>query len=116
MNLSHHVTFDNPWRMIIGCFCFLYVLPGQGQTNHDLLKKADQSYIKQDFTKAEENYRKALEQKSSENTKYNLGNAIMEQNRPDEAVTLYEDATKKQNDHVLKSKAWHNSAIQQFNL
>ncbi|MDZ4710653.1 MAG: tetratricopeptide repeat protein [Saprospiraceae bacterium] len=95
-------------RITAWCLFVFFTVPGQGQTNHGLLKKADQSYIKQDFTKAEENYRKALEQKSTETTKYNLGNAIMEQNRPDEAVTFYEDATKKQNDQSLKSKAWHN--------
>lgn len=96
------------WRLAVWCTCVFFIVDGQGQTNHGLLKKADESYIKQDFTKAEENYRKALEQKSTEITKYNLGNAIMEQNRPDEAVTFYEDATKKQNDQTLKSKAWHN--------
>ncbi len=78
------------------------------QADHQLLKNADQAYIKQDFNKAEESYRKALEKKQNETTKYNLGNAIMEQNRPDEAITYYEDATKKPNVPDLNAKAWYN--------
>lgn len=106
--IAEERSYLQVWRMAAWCLCVFFSPPVQGQTNHELLKKADQSYIKQDFTKAEENYRKAMEKKSSEVTKYNLGNSIMEQNRPDEAATLFEDAAKKQIDLSLKSRAWHN--------
>jgi len=80
----------------------------RGQSNHQLLKRGDQAYLKQDFNRAEENYRRALENKKDEKTTYNLGNAVIEQNRPDEAIPLYEDAAKKQNDPTLRARAWHN--------
>jgi Ca-activated chloride channel homolog len=104
--------------LISRLFCvsagFLILLPWSfTQKDHQLRKEGDAAYIKQDFNKAEESYRKALEKKQSETTKFNLGNAIMEQNRPDEAITYYEDATKKAslpdaNSASLNSKAWYN--------
>jgi tetratricopeptide (TPR) repeat protein len=94
--------------VFIGVFLLVGTEFTLAQADHQLLKNADQAYIKQDFNKAEESYRKALEKKQSETTKYNLGNAIMEQNRPDEAITYYEDATKKPNLPDLNAKAWYN--------
>ena len=87
---------------------FILPLCIKAQSDHRLLKSGDQAYTKQDFNKAEESYRKALEKKQTETTKYNLGNSIMEQNRPDEAITYYEDATKKPNLPDLNAKAWYN--------
>lgn len=86
------------------------VLPfsSHAQDDHRLLKKADQSYIKQDFNKAEEDYRKALELKKNQTTTYNLGNAIMEQNRPDEAINYYEEAAKKSEINNLNAKSLYN--------
>ncbi len=88
---------------------FLFLSPTVfSQSEHQLLKKADQSYTKQDFNKAEETYRRALETRPNEIIKYNLGNSIMEQNRPDEAIGYYEDATKKKDAGELNSDAWFN--------
>jgi Ca-activated chloride channel homolog len=80
-----------------------------GQSGHRLLKNADESYTKQDFNKAEENYRKALEAPTTqkETAQYNLGNSILQQNRPKEAIPYYEQATKK-NDPDLHARAWYN--------
>ena len=93
--------------IITSIFIFVSHLPTFGQTEHLLLKKADQSYSKQEYNKAEENYRRALENKPNETTKYNLGNSIMEQNRPKEAISYYEEAAKK-NTKDLSAKAWYN--------
>ncbi|MEO5582302.1 MAG: hypothetical protein ABIR66_06400, partial [Saprospiraceae bacterium] len=47
--------------LIIG---FLIVLPFSfTQKDHQLRKEGDEAYLKQDFNKAEESYRKALEKK-----------------------------------------------------
>ncbi len=95
-------------RIIVLLLLSISVLFARGQSNHQLLKRGDQSYLKQDYNRAEENYRRALENKQEEKTKYNLGNTVMEQNRPDEAIPLYEQAAKKQSDLTLRSRAWHN--------
>ncbi len=95
-------------RNFLQIFCVLVATQLLGQSEHILLKQADQAYTKQDYNKAEENYRKALEKKTSETTKYNLGNAIMEQNRPQEAIPYYDEAAKKQAQPDLKANALHN--------
>lgn len=86
------------------------VLPqfAEAQSDHQLLRKGDEGYRKQDYTTAEENYRKALEKKKSEKGNYNLGNAIYNQERYDDAIKQYEQTAESAKDQETRSSAFHN--------
>ncbi|NRB51485.1 MAG: tetratricopeptide repeat protein [Saprospiraceae bacterium] len=88
----------------------------QAQSQHKLLRKGDKSYKEENFGKAEEDYRKALEKKPSSKGSYNLGNSIYQQkDRFDSAGELYLDAAERATDPVLKSNAYHNLGNAYFN-
>ncbi len=78
------------------------------QTPHGLLRKGNKNYKKQEYTKAEEKYRKALDKRPSVKSNYNLGNAVYQQERFKEAVKHYESSISGTQDKKLKSDAYHN--------
>jgi len=75
---------------------------------HDLKRDGDQSYHKQQFDKAEESYRKATIVDPDDKGVFNLGNAIFNQSRYEEAARQYEKAAGLIEDPKQKSKAWYN--------
>ena len=78
------------------------------QTAHSMLRKGDQEYLEKRFADSESNYRKALERKNSAKGQYNLGNAIYQQKRYQEALTRYQNAVKKAGSPADKAAAYHN--------
>ena len=91
--------------LLAGC---LFTSGLTAQSGHTLLRQGDRNYKSQDYGKAEESYRKALEKEPSARGKYNLGNTIYKQDRYDEAVKRYEEAANSASDPALKSRAFHN--------
>ena len=92
-------------------FSFAILLLGNGifaQTSHQYLRKGDSDYLEKDYTAAEENYRKSLEEKATPNGAYNLGNSIYNQERFDEAIKQYKDVAESNGDAAVRSKAFHN--------
>lgn len=85
------------------------------QSAHKHLRTADQAYEAQDYTQAEENYRKSLVKKNTTKGTYNLGNAIYQQERYDEAVKTYETAARTAQDAATKASANHNLGNAYFN-
>lgn len=79
------------------------------QTPHQHLRVGDKSYGKGDFTAAEESYRKALVQgDKTVKSPYNLGNAIYQQKRYDEALKQYENALTLTSSPKQKAKIHYN--------
>ena len=96
-------------RFILGIICALPVALS-AQSTHTYLRKADRAYGNEDYTLAEENYRKALEQSSADlKGTYNLGNAIYKQKRMDEAIKHYETA-------ATQAKTVPEKATIQYNI
>ena len=87
-----------------------------GQTSHKLLRSADKLFDKQDFQAAEETYRKANEKKPTFNGEYNLGNAIYNQSRFEEALNHYEQAATLSADPNIKSEAYYNLGNTYMNM
>jgi Ca-activated chloride channel family protein len=81
---------------------------GFSQQAHKQLRKGDKNYKEQDFTKAEEAYRRALQDKRSAKANYNLGNAIYRQERFNEAVKQYEEALSAARNDQERAWAYHN--------
>ena len=96
--------------------CCLFFCSGlYAQKDHSLLRKGDKDYKSQDYGEAEEHYRKALEKKNTSKGNYNLGNAIYQQDRYDEAVRRYENAISSTSDEATRAKAYHNLGNAYFN-
>ena len=85
------------------------------QSSHSLLRDGDFFYGRGDFSQAEEQYRKANEKETTINGSYNLGNTLYEQERFDEAIQQFQDATTKAENDTQKSMAYHNLGNAYFN-
>lgn len=91
---------------ILAFLCFSGLL--SAQSSHQLLRRGNKDYDKQQFTEAEEKYRKSLEQDGSVKSKYNLGNAVYQQEKYKEAIKHYEETATSATDKSTKAKAYHN--------
>lgn len=78
------------------------------QTSHRLLRSGDLMYDQGEFLRAEEHYRKANEAEESAQAQYNLGSAIYNQERYDEAVRHFESAAEQATDPAVKAGAYYN--------
>lgn len=96
-------------RISILIFIILAVAgEGFSQTAHDFLQKGDNNYIAEDYSKAEEYYRKAGEKKSSLKSNFNLANSVYQMERFEEASDFYLNAINKTDSDIEKSKAYYN--------
>ena len=82
--------------------CSLVSLGAMAQkAERDNLRKGNRQYHDSAFVDAEVSYRKALEAKpTSAMSRYNLGNALLFQNKPQEALKEYEATSKMEHDKV----------------
>ncbi len=74
--------------------------------------KGNEAYKKNDYTKAENNYRDAekLDAKNSI-ANYNLGNALYKKDNLDEAVASYDNTIKNSTENITKQKAYYNKGV-----
>ena len=85
------------------------------QSSTELLLDADRQYQNEDFISAEELYRKADNTESSLESIYNLGNTTFKQERYEEAIEHYLNATKKSQDKIQNSDTYYNLGNAYFN-
>ena len=78
------------------------------QSAHKLLVEGDKSYIIEEYLTAEESYRKAQEKKSTTKSNFNLGNAVYQQDRYEEAVQHYENTYNIAENDIEKANALYN--------
>jgi len=88
------------------------VVTAMAQTDRQYVRQGNKQYRSGDFPNAEVSYRKALE-KNDRNAQalYNLGNALLAQNKDSAAVTEFEKATKAETNELRKSMAYHNMGV-----
>lgn len=82
---------------------------------HRYLRSGDKDYSVQQYTDAEENYRKANALKPSFRGNYNLGNAIYSQERFEEAVKQFEESLQRSKSSEETAKAYHNLGNAYYN-
>ncbi len=102
----------NVFKYIV-CLCALMVsLQMAGQTDRDYIRQGNRLFHDKNYVKAEAQYRKALS-KNSTNTiaMYNLGNALLAQRKPKEAMQQYERTVKIEKNKVRLAKAYHNMGV-----
>ncbi len=80
-----------------------------GQSPHKNLRQGDKYYYQNNYVQAEEAYRKALQDdEKSVNANHNLGNALYNQERYEEAVKYFENAAITSTNEAEKADAYHN--------
>jgi Ca-activated chloride channel homolog len=90
-------------------FLFVFSLDASfAQTAHSHARQGDKKFLSKDFKKAEEAYRKSLENQKSDKMNYNLGNSIYNQQRYEEAVKQYEQSASITKDKSIKSNSFYN--------
>ncbi len=95
-------------RSIVCIVVALFPIALGAQSAHKHLRAGDLFYDQREFNVAEEAYRKANAEDESAQGTFNLGNAIYQQERFDEAVTQYERAAEQASDPKVKAGAYYN--------
>ena len=98
-------------RILSFIFFTLFSLNISAQSAHSLLRDGNAAFEKKQFGEAEEFYRKAVELEGSGKAVYNLGNALYEQGRYEEAIPKYADASRIAPNKEAKSSSFHNSFL-----
>lgn len=77
-----------------------------------LVRQGNRLYRKQQFAKSEVEYRKAIA-RNAENSQaiYNLGCALMQQQKDSAAIVQYERAGKLETNKIRKAKVYHNIGV-----
>lgn len=96
------------------CMCLaLTAVVGYGQkTDRDYLRSGNKLYKDSLFVKAEVDYRKALElNPKSADAMYNLGNALMMQEKAKEAMEQFDAASRLEKDKKKLAQIYHNMGV-----
>ena len=82
------------------------------QTDRKFVRDGNRMYHSGNYAKAEILYRKAIS-KNVDNPQaaYNLGCALMMQNKDSAAVVQYQKAAKMEKNKMRRSRAWHNIGV-----
>jgi Ca-activated chloride channel family protein len=93
---------------------FLLIVPGKllGQQENKIIETGNNYYRQQQYDKAESEYRKVLETSPGDRVaKFNLANALIKQNKTDDANKLLAELTVQENKTDLRSKATYNQGV-----
>lgn len=96
---------------ILFFWCTILCFPAIGQQAEPYIVKGNKYYEVQNYAQAEAAYRKAL-QTDGKNVKaqYNLATALAQQNKMDEARTIYEQLSQHK-DAAIRSASFYNKGV-----
>ena len=99
-------------KAAITMLLLLVAMNMSAQTDRLYIRQGNKQFRAADYANAEVSYRKALE-KNDRNPQalYNLGNALLAQNKDSAAVAEFEKATKVETNELRKSKSFHNMGV-----
>lgn len=93
--------------LLIGILVF--VLPSAAQKERKLIREGNGLYDKQEFEKAEVEYRKAIDKKAeSYEAAFNLGDALYKQKKYDEALRQFSALAEQEKDKERLGELYHN--------
>lgn len=82
------------------------------QTDRQLIRNGNRMYVKQQYDKAEIQYRKAVSKNpSNPQAAYNLGCALMMQNKDSAAIVQYQKAAKIEKNKLRLASVYHNIGV-----
>lgn len=105
------------WRRIYKyglawCLCCMVSVLWAQHTDRDYLRHGNRLYRDSAYTKAEVDYRKAIELNGrSPQAYFNLGNALLRQQKPKEAMQAYEQAVKVETHKGRLASIYHNMGV-----
>jgi len=96
-------------------FMLILLLPCitlQAQEANKFINKGNEAYRQQQYDKATEAYKQALE-KDPNNViaSFNMGNSLFKENKFEEAAKVFDDAAKKTDDKKLQSQLYYNKGV-----
>ena len=99
-------------KAAITMLLLLVAMNMSAQTDRLYIRQGNKQFRAADYANAEVSYRKALE-KNDRNPQalFNLGNALLAQNKDSAAVAEFEKATKVETNELRKSKSFHNMGV-----
>lgn len=99
-------------RTILFVISILFSMTLSAQTDRQLIREGNRLFRMKDYAKAEVQYRKALEaNQQNPQANYNLGCALMMQQKDSAAVVQYEKAARIEPNKMRRSKAFHNIGV-----
>ena len=100
-------------RYMLGLFVMaLCVTNVYAQSDRQFIRSGNKLYRSQNYAKAEAEYRKAIAQNGQNpQAMYNLGCALMMQQKDSAAIVQYENAGKLENNKSRKAKIYHNIGV-----
>lgn len=99
--------------VLVVCLCgVVSTACAQTKVERDFLRSGNRLYRDSLYTKAEVDYRKALENNARfPQAHFNLGNALLYQQKPKEAMEAYEAAAKVETNKKRLASAYHNMGV-----
>lgn len=97
----------------------LAFVDANAQSDRQFIRNGNRLYRQQNYAKAEIEYRKALgKNPSNPQALYNLGTALLMQQKDSAAVSQLQNAAKCETSKLRKAKVWHNIGVacQKHNL
>jgi tetratricopeptide (TPR) repeat protein len=100
-------------KPFLGVFALLVLTATvRAQQANSLIRKGNEAYKQQQFDKAADAYKGALDkQPASEIGQYNLGNALYKGKKLDDAATAYDKVAKSAKDREFQQKAYYNEGV-----
>ncbi len=100
------------YGLLLCCLFVVSALKAQQDAARDYLRSGNRLYRDSLYTKAEVDYRKAIEADSRfPQAHFNLGNALLRQQKPKEAMQAYETAAKVETNKQRLSSIYHNMGV-----
>lgn len=92
--------------------CVLAFADANAQSDRQFIRNGNRLYRQQNYAKAEIEYRKALSKNpSNPQALYNLGTALLMQQKDSAAVAQLQNAAKCETSKLRKAKVWHNVGV-----
>lgn len=99
-------------RLIVLALLFFVSLIANAQTARQFVREGNRFFNKKQYDKAEVQYRKAVSKDpSNPQAVYNLGCALMMQNKDSAAIVQYQKATKLENNKLRRAQVFHNIGV-----
>lgn len=99
-------------RIFIFTILFALSAASNAQTDRKFVREGNRMYHSQDYTKSETLYRKALSKNASNpQAVYDLGCALMMQNKDSAAIEQYQKAAKMERNKMRRAMSWHNIGV-----
>jgi Ca-activated chloride channel family protein len=99
-------------KKAVAAMLLLMAVSASAQTDRQYVRQGNKQFQTGDFGNAEVSYRKAIE-KNPRNPQavYNLGNALLAQNKDSAAVVQFESAAKLETNPLRKYQSFHNLGV-----